>query len=176
MIRNLKGLGNSSAIQHIKLPDGSSAESEESIANAIAETISHSSSSQHYTAPFQRAKERAERMHLDFTSTNTEHHNKHFSLEELVASLSTTNNTAPGPDQISYDILRHLPRESLTVLLTIFNGIWTTQTFPESWRLATVIPIPKPGKDHTNASNYRPISLTSCICKLMEKMVNRRLV
>ena len=93
-----------------------------------------------------------------------------------MACLSATNNTAPGPDNISYEILRHLPQESLTVLLNVFNKVWTTQSFPDSWRLATVIPIPKPGKDHTDASNYRPISLTSCLCKLMEKMVNRRLV
>ena len=37
---------------------------------------------------------------------------------------------------------------------------------------ATVIPIPKPGK----ASNYRPIVLTSCICKTMEHTVNNHLV
>ena len=41
---------------------------------------------------------------------------------------------------------------------------------------AIVIPIPKPGKDSTNPANYRPIALTSCICKTMERMVNDRLV
>ena len=39
-----------------------------------------------------------------------------------------------------------------------------------------MIPIPKPGKDPTNPTNYRPIALTSCICKTMERMINRRLV
>ena len=48
--------------------------------------------------------------------------------------------------------------------------------FPHSWHQATIIPIPKPGKDHTNPSNYRPIALTSCLCKLMEKLVNKRLM
>ena len=38
-----------------------------------------------------------------------------------------------------------------------------------------VIP-PKPGKDHFNPLNYRPIALTSCICKTVERMVNERLV
>ena len=32
----------------------------------------------------------------------------------------------------------------------------------------------KPGKDHLQATNYRPISLNSCICKVLEKMVNMR--
>ena len=36
--------------------------------------------------------------------------------------------------------------------------------------------IPKPGKDSKNPSNYHPISLTSCLCKTMERMINTRLV
>ena len=42
--------------------------------------------------------------------------------------------------------------------------------------MATVVPIPKPGKDHSEASNYRPIALTSCLCKTMKRMINDRLV
>ena len=38
-----------------------------------------------------------------------------------------------------------------------------------------MIPIPKPNKDHSTPLNFRPISLTSCLCKLMEKIVNFRL-
>ena len=64
---------------------------------------------------------------------------------------------------------------ALDTLLHIFNGIWTT-VFPESWRLATIIPIPKPGKDHAEPTNYRPIALTSCLCKTLERMINKRLV
>ena len=47
---------------------------------------------------------------------------------------------------------------------------------PKSWKEATIIPIPKPGKDNTNPNNYRPIALTSCICKTLERMINERLV
>ena len=62
------------------------------------------------------------------------------------------------------------------VLLDIFNDIWASGEIPECWKEATVIPIPKPGKDSKNPSNYRPISLTSCLCKTMERMINTRLV
>ena len=41
---------------------------------------------------------------------------------------------------------------------------------------ALIISIPKPGKDHFNPLNHRPIALTSCICKTVERMVNERLV
>ncbi|KAG5859130.1 hypothetical protein JTB14_035193 [Gonioctena quinquepunctata] len=47
---------------------------------------------------------------------------------------------------------------------------------PEQWRNITIVPIPKPGKDPKNTENYRPISLSSCISKVFEKMVNYRLV
>ena len=61
------------------------------------------------------------------------------------------------------------------MLLEIYNSIWTTGNIPKSWKEATVIPIPKPDKDHTDPSNYRPIALTSCVCKTMERMINDRL-
>ena len=81
-----------------------------------------------------------------------------------------------GPDEVHYQMLKHLPPSSLRSLLDIFNDMWETGKFPESWELATVIPIPKPGKDHTEPNNYRPIALTSCLCKALEKMINVRLV
>ena len=39
-----------------------------------------------------------------------------------------------------------------------------------------MVPIPKPNKDLSDPTNYRPIALTSCLCKTMERMVNDRLV
>ena len=72
-------------------------------------------------------------------------------------------------------ILYHL-FETLHILLDIINETWKSDTFPESWREALIISIPKPGKDHFNPLNYRPIALTSCICKTVERMVNECLV
>ena len=86
-----------------------------------------------------------------------------------------SKDTATGPDDIHYQMLKHL-ETALDTLLHIFNGIWTTGVFPESWRLATVIPIPKPRKDHAEPTNYRPIALTRCLCKTLERMINKRLV
>ena len=48
--------------------------------------------------------------------------------------------------------------------------------YPETWRLATIVPVPKPGKDHAEPTNYRPTALTSCLCKTLERMINKRLV
>ena len=75
---------------------------------------------------------------------------------------------------------QHFPL-TLLVVLTILTlpcerDIWLTGNFPSSWRQSYVVPIPKPGKDTSDPTNYRPISLTSCLCKIMERVVNSRLV
>ena len=61
-------------------------------------------------------------------------------------------------------------------LLDIINETWKSDTFPESWREAPIMSIPKHRKDHFCPMNYRPTALTSCICKTAERMVNERLV
>ncbi|GBN26992.1 RNA-directed DNA polymerase from mobile element jockey [Araneus ventricosus] len=73
-------------------------------------------------------------------------------------------------------MLKNLSENSLCLILALFNRIWNGKAFPTAWRKAIVVPIPKVGKDPQNSSNYRPIALTSCLCKLMERMVNKRLV
>jgi potassium voltage-gated channel Eag-related subfamily H protein 8 len=54
--------------------------------------------------------------------------------------------------------------------MSIFNKIWESDNFPVLGKRATIIPFQKPGKDHSNPSNYCPFALTSCICKTMERM------
>ena len=117
-----------------------------------------------------------EKSKLNFKSSNMEHYNKEFTIRELKNALKKFHDTAVGSDDIHYQFLKHLPDRSFNCLLKIFNQIWQTDVLPDSWKEAVVIHIPKPGKNSTNPSNYRPIALTSCICKTMERMVNDRLV
>ncbi|GFV18645.1 RNase H domain-containing protein [Trichonephila clavipes] len=83
---------------------------------------------------------------------------------ELKRALSSAHNTSPGPDGISYVLLRHLSEDSLVSLLYLFNRIWREQVYPTQWQEAIVIPILKPGKYPKNPLSYRPIALTSCLC------------
>ena len=112
---------------------------------------------------------------MNFKSQNNEIYNKDFNLDELVEAIQLSHDSATGPDEIHYQMLKHLPENSLETLLNIFNYIWTTGKFSEDWTLATIIPIPKPGKDPAEPNNYRPIALTSCLCKTLERMINKRL-
>ena len=92
---------------------------------------------------------------MKFTSDNTENYNSEFLVSELTDALSKAHDTSPGPDDIHvhYPLLKHLPVSSLLILLEIFNDIWKTGNIPKSWKEATVIPIPKPDKDHTDPTN-----------------------
>ena len=47
--------------------------------------------------------------------------------------------------------------------------------WPSSWKEVVLIPVLKPGKDPTVPKSYRPIALSSTLCKLMERMINNRL-
>ena len=99
-----------------------------------------------------------------------------FISSELLDALHKSHDTAVDPDDTHYQSLKHLPNRTLEPLLNILNDIWITGKFPKDWSKAMIIPIPKPNKDHTEATNYRPIALTSCLCKTMERMINDKLV
>lgn len=127
-------------------------------------------------SPSARDRLRQEQRGIDFSSRGGESYNVLFTPRELCQAMKVCADTSPGQDDVPYAMLCHLRDEALDFLLSIYNRIWIEGTFPSSWGVAVVIPIPKPGKDHSLPTNFRPISLTSCVCKLFEKMVNSRLV
>ena len=99
-----------------------------------------------------------------------------FKMVELDDALKILIDTkSPGPDKITNAMLTHLGNKAKTKLLGIFNNSWTKGKVPQEWRKANMVPILKKGKDKKNVSSYRPISLTSCTGKLLERMVNNRL-
>ena len=68
-------------------------------------------------------------------------------MRDLKRPLKKSNNSSPDPDQIHYEnFLRYLPIETFHILLDTMNGTWKSDSFPESWREALIISIPKPGK------------------------------
>ena len=133
-------------------------------------------SSKNPSLPYYRERIQEENKILDFTATRAESYNVPFSMKEFLSALSTCNDSAPGVDNITYSMIKLLPQNTQEFMLTIMNKIWIENLFPSVWDIAIMLAFLKPQKDGTNVSNYRPIALTSCICKLMEKMINVRLV
>lgn len=93
----------------------------------------------------------------------------------MVRAIKSAKNTSPGKDRVCYVMLKHLGKRSLVKLLELFNKVWKEGKLPSEWKEAVVIPIRKLGKDPTNPMSYRPIALTSNLCKIMEKMITDRL-
>ena len=112
---------------------------------------------------------------IDFDANDHYTYNDVFTLHKLKQAIKVSRDTSPGINTVHYQLLKHLPEDSLLLLLYIFNHIWLTQDFLTSWKTAIIIPVPNPGKVLSDPGSYRPIALTSCLCKTMERMVNSRL-
>ena len=175
MIKKIEGKNLASTVSMLEV-NGEHFSSPEQISNGLGEQFAYNSSSNNYATEFQRYKAQAERLTINIQSDNSEDCNTYITLPELQKAICQANDSATGPDDIHYQILKHLPQSTLKILLYIFNQIWEKGCIPSIWKRATVIPIPKPGKDHSDPVNYRPIALTSCLCKTMERIVTDRLV
>ena len=180
MVREISGKSKAASHQQLNSNFNRGAETKattkKDIADTLGDAFSKNSSNTNYPKEFQNYQKHQEKIKLNFKSSNNKEYNNPFNLDELKDAINKSHDTATGRDEIHYQMLKPLPPKSLKTLLHIFNDIWETGKFPESWELATIIPIPKPGKDHAEPTNYRPIALTSCICKTLERMINTRLV
>ena len=83
-------------------------------------------------------------------------------------------NKSPGPDEIHSKILRECYSELAEPLSIIFKSSLESGVIPSDWKIANVTPIFKKG-DKKHASNYRPISLTSICCKVLESIIRDQL-
>nr|XP_050042881.1 uncharacterized protein LOC126540138 [Dermacentor andersoni] len=97
------------------------------------------------------------------------------SREEVVEVIrSATKNTAAGADRVRNSLIRNLSDGAIDQLVKYLNTLWQEGKVPAEWKHAIVVMIPKPGKK-IQIENLRPISLTSCLGKLYEKIVTKRI-
>jgi hypothetical protein len=82
---------------------------------------------------------------------------------------------APGPDRISPKILQQLEKSFLVPLKLLFNKTLIAGKVPSEWKTATVTPIFKKGTKG-DPGNYRPVSLTSVPCKLLESVIKDKIM
>lgn len=146
------------------------------VAEMMAEHYESISSNQRYSEQFKRVKGRMESTVLNFNTNAELEYNAEFTMLEMERALASCKNTAPGEDMISYKMVKHSHITCRKFLLAIINRIWKMKEYPSQWRSSIVLSFLKPQKTPTEESSYRPVSLTSCVGKIMEKIVNIRLV
>ena len=109
---------------------------------------------------------RVETQIAPFTITTNE-------ITETINKLDVTK--AVGPDLIHNKLLLAACPVINEPLAFLFNKSLTEGVFPTIWKTAHIVPIYKKG-DKSNCSNYRPIALLSCVGKVLEKCIQKRIV
>lgn len=108
----------------------------------------------------------------------SQHQQTHFTtpkeLKKIIKNLKS--NKSPGHDTIPNLVIKRLPKKAIVFISNLFNACFRLHYFPAMWKLATIIPLLKPGKKPSDPSSYRPISLLPTLSKLMEKVILHRLL
>ncbi|KAK4815154.1 hypothetical protein QYF61_017595 [Mycteria americana] len=89
-------------------------------------------------------------------------------VSDLLHHLDT--HKSMGPDGIHPRVLRELAEVLTKPLSILYQQSWLTGEVPADWRLANVTPIFKKGQKE-DPGNYRPVSLTSVLGKVMEQII-----
>ena len=127
-----------------------------------------------------RSRKRDVRRHNRVTmyanSKDSTDHSSTFSkieMNSVISSLHTGKQA--GEDNCWNDMLKKLDADNRNELLAVINLSWSKGDVPFSWKTGMIIPIVKAGKNPKLLASYRPVCLMSCVSKLAERLVTRRL-
>ena len=95
-------------------------------------------------------------------------------LEKAIASMRSRR--AARPDEITPAFIKAFGHNAKCALLALYSDSWNHAAVPQGCRSATIIHLLKARKDPASIASYRPISLTSCLAKVLERMIASRLV
>lgn len=94
-------------------------------------------------------------------------------IKEIIAALKRRK--APGHDNITNACMKNLPDNFIQAITDIINKVLQLRKYPDTWKEAIIILIPKPPKDLSLPQNWRPISLLPTISKITERVIASRL-
>ena len=93
-------------------------------------------------------------------------------LSEVEEAIRCNKKSTPGSDGIPYLVTCHSTTLMIKVLLDFFNLSFEKRKLPDLWKLADMLGIPKP----LDKGAFRPITLLAVLCKIMEKIIERRII
>jgi len=93
-----------------------------------------------------------------------------FDISEIKTVISKLKISAPGGDNIHNTFLTHASDNALKQITNLYNMSWRAGKLPTSWKSAIIVPIPK-----KEEGSFRPISLLSCLSKVMERAILNRI-
>ena len=85
------------------------------------------------------------------------------------------DNKSPGVDEIPPKLLKEIVEQISTPLAKSFNLSLEEGIVPSAWKEANITPLFKKGS-RNKPENYRPVSLTSVVCKLLETLIINHMV
>jgi hypothetical protein len=94
-------------------------------------------------------------------------------VRDMLANINV--NKSLGPDDIHPRILHELADVLTSPITIVFNRSIQGEELPDDWKLQYISPIYKKGQ-RSRAENYRPISLTCILCKILESLVRSELL
>ena len=90
-------------------------------------------------------------------------------------SLTAPSTQANGPDNVPTKLLKICAHEVVDMYLVLFQASLDQGVVPPDWKEGNIVPLYKKG-DRSLPENYRPITLTSITCKLLEHVVHSNIM
>ena len=97
-------------------------------------------------------------------------------MNELNGAIQRTTNSTPGGDGIPARVYKALSAPNREKFLSLLNNSLNSGEVPSSWKTAIILPIWKNGKPKNLINSYRPIALTAVGCKIMERILLKRIL
>ena len=133
--------------------------------NKIATTPTHIANyfTKQFTNTVKHATHKTNR-HINRATHNIQGYNITLTTSQIQEAIKQSkNNNSQGPDKLNIRHQKHIGPLGLAFLTSMFKTALNKNIIPHTWKLANIVPIPKPNKDTDKGTSYRPISLLSVI-------------